>query len=662
MRPLHLALAVSAALLCANAAHAARFTYHGELMDGDAPAEGAYDLRLRSFADPGAKAALGAATELPAVAVRDGRFALEVDLPESPLGQTFVEVALREAGSDAPFEVLGSPQAISKANTGCWALDGNTGLAPGSFLGLADPLSTSALELRARNARVARFIPTVEDSPWGDAPSVLLGAPSNSASGIGSVVAGGGSTRFNGGGPCPGCGNQASGNFSFIGGGLSHVATGVYASITGGSENLATGTASHIGGGALNRTDGGNSFIGAGASNRTFGSNNAIGGGKGNRTYTLESVVGGGDSNIADASWSVVGGGQRNAILGEYGTISGGGDNQLVGEFAAIGGGFENYASGLSATVGGGFQNFAAAPGATVPGGFNNAATGAQGFAAGSSNCAGGSNSIALGRGARIRPATGVVAGSCAGGDSGDGDGDEGSFMFSDSASPVFQSTGPAQFSVRARGGVGINTAPPVGSVELTVQTDSDDGDYANLWLKQRSNANGILISVGEGGGSNNAGFFLDHYSGSAQARRLELASNGSVTIRSNVIQGASGVTMAAGGGSWSSLSDRRLKTAIEAVDPASILDRLLATPISIWSYVAQGTTVRHIGPMAQDFAAAFAVGENDTTIATIDADGVALAAIQGLNAKLERENATLRRTLDALSARLERLERRGAR
>jgi hypothetical protein len=54
---------------------------------------------------------------------------------------------------------------------------------------------------------------------------------------------------------------------------------------------------------------------------------------------------------------------------------------------------------------------------------------------------------------------------------------------------------------------------------------------------------------------------------------------------------------------------------------------------------------------MAQDFRAAFGLGEDDKHIATVDADGVALAAIQGLNQKLERENAELK-------ARLERLER----
>lgn len=39
-----------------------------------------------------------------------------------------------------------------------------------------------------------------------------------------------------------------------------------------------------------------------------------------------------------------------------------------------------------------------------------------------------------------------------------------------------------------------------------------------------------------------------------------------------------------------------------------------------------------HLGPMAQDFHAAFNVGMDDKHMATVDEEGVALAAIQGLN------------------------------
>ncbi len=70
------------------------------------------------------------------------------------------------------------------------------------------------------------------------------------------------------------------------------------------------------------------------------------------------------------------------------------------------------------------------------------------------------------------------------------------------------------------------------------------------------------------------------------------------------------------------------------------------------------------MGPMAQDFRAAFGLGVSDELIDTIDPDGVALAAIQGLNAlvqekdaaidELRRRQAALETQLAALTLRLE--------
>jgi hypothetical protein len=96
------------------------------------------------------------------------------------------------------------------------------------------------------------------------------------------------------------------------------------------------------------------------------------------------------------------------------------------------------------------------------------------------------------------------------------------------------------------------------------------------------------------------------------------------------------GVRLAAGGGSWSSLSDRNAKEAFQAVNPREVLDKLVALPVTTWKYKSQDAAIRHMGPCAQDFKAAFGLGESDTGITGVDADGVALAAIQGVNQKLE--------------------------
>jgi len=103
-------------------------------------------------------------------------------------------------------------------------------------------------------------------------------------------------------------------------------------------------------------------------------------------------------------------------------------------------------------------------------------------------------------------------------------------------------------------------------------------------------------------------------------------------------------VLLAAGGNSWSAVSDRAAKEHFEPVDVRAVLDAVAAMPITTWNYKTQGDTVRHMGPMAQDFRAAFGLGVSDKLIDTIDPDGVALAAIQGLNEIVAAKDAEIAR------------------
>jgi hypothetical protein len=109
-------------------------------------------------------------------------------------------------------------------------------------------------------------------------------------------------------------------------------------------------------------------------------------------------------------------------------------------------------------------------------------------------------------------------------------------------------------------------------------------------------------------------------------------------------------VYVSGGSGTWNSVSDRNMKENFKAVNPRDILRKVLNLPISTWNYKTQDASIRHIGAMAQDFKAAFKVGEDDKHISTIDPDGVALAAIQGLNEELKDE-------LKTRDAKIERLE-----
>lgn len=98
--------------------------------------------------------------------------------------------------------------------------------------------------------------------------------------------------------------------------------------------------------------------------------------------------------------------------------------------------------------------------------------------------------------------------------------------------------------------------------------------------------------------------------------------------------------------------SDRNMKQDFAPVDVVVVLEKVAALPIQSWAYKNSPKT-RHIGPVAQDFHAAFRFnGDDDKHISTVDADGVALAAIQGLNQKLEEtraENVELRQTVNEL-------------
>jgi hypothetical protein len=83
-----------------------------------------------------------------------------------------------------------------------------------------------------------------------------------------------------------------------------------------------------------------------------------------------------------------------------------------------------------------------------------------------------------------------------------------------------------------------------------------------------------------------------------------------------------------------------------EPVDGFEILEKLARLPISTWNYKKDPPSTRHLGPMAQDFAASFGLGDSDVTINTLDANGVVMVAVQALYRKvkaLEAEVEALR-------------------
>ena len=94
--------------------------------------------------------------------------------------------------------------------------------------------------------------------------------------------------------------------------------------------------------------------------------------------------------------------------------------------------------------------------------------------------------------------------------------------------------------------------------------------------------------------------------------------------------------------GIWTNGSDRNSKHNFEPLDKTAILTKVLELPITKWQYKGEADAIRHIGPVAQDFYGAFGLGSSDKHIGTLDAEGVALAAIQGLHEIVQEKDAEI--------------------
>ncbi len=141
---------------------------------------------------------------------------------------------------------------------------------------------------------------------------------------------------------------------------------------------------------------------------------------------------------------------------------------------------------------------------------------------------------------------------------------------------------------------------------------------------------------------------------------RLAIESGGNVGIGTNApTQKLHVVGNILATGTITPNSDRNAKTSFASVDPAAVLEKVTQLSIQEWRFKNEPEQVKHLGPMAQDFRSAFGLGEIPTAIATVDADGVALAAIQGLNQKLTEELKRRDAENAELKSRLERLERK---
>lgn len=358
-------------------------------------------------------------------------------------------------------------------------------------------------------------------------------------------------------------------------------------------------------------------------------------------------TVGGGIHNLAgadvtvrnDEDWATVAGGRENKATAGSASIGGGQFNAASAVFSTVSGGGTNTASGVGSTVGGGNGNSANGVRATIAGGRENVANGDAAFVAGQNN--------------RVTDHWGTIAG---GQNNMAGD-DLGSL---DDAQHATVGGGFGNFASSRLTTVGGGLANRATAFTATV-----GGGQSNIASGLRSTVPGGVLNVaaadasfavGSRAKANHAGAFVWGDGtvadvASTAANQFVVRASGGTTFYSNGALTA-GVTLAPGAGAWSNLSDRNVKRNLRTVDGLEVLERLSGVPMASWSYESQDSSIRHMGPMAQDFRAAFGLGEDDRHISTLDADGVALAAIQALYEivrEKDREIQTLKERLDAL-------------
>jgi hypothetical protein len=410
--------------------------------------------------------------------------------------------------------------------------------------------------------------------------------------------------------------------------------------------------------------------------------------------FNYNSIGGGWDNHITNGFHNVIAGGEFNTIgAWEAGVIGGGNRNTVTNSFGAIGGGEWNTTAGYAATV---------------PGGQLNVAGGDYSFAAGRQAKANHQGSFVWADSTAadfastindqflIRATGGVGIGTTSPqqqlsvqsgmnidqGDSNNGSVTHGLRFGSGSGEVIaskrtvggnrwgldFYTDFKNRMTILNTGNIGIGTTNPVRRVQ--VGDASVFGSEGMIRLASRSSTatpNNRTWECGvpqTGDDLTGDGYcFVIRDADTAVNRMVVRWDTGFVGIGlnnpTNKLHVAGGVSATA----FVNTSDRNAKENFKPISAQEILAKVATLPITKWNF-KEMKDGEHLGPMAQDFYAAFGLGGSDKTITTSDEGGVALAAIQGLNQKLEEREAVLRTELTlkekeiaALKQRLDALE-----
>lgn len=550
--------------------------------------------------------------------------------------------------------------------------------------------------------------------------STIAGGGSNTTAGGASFIGAGQLNNANGSLSVIGGGlsNDANGFYSVVGGGDNNTASGDNAAIAGGLNNSTSNNSCFVGAGMGNSATGDASAIAGGYYNSTSNNYSAVGGGSNNKALGQSSFIGGGFNNVAEASWSAILGGQGDTITSaatrsylfgfgskltqpstfmvdmphiRFGTEStgyefptsdgsanqvmvtdgsgqlnwasspagnwtvtdsvlytnsywgisrGGVGNVLTGDsvctvvnmgvacttftslnsyYPTISGGYGNRCSGDYSTIGGGYQNrgISVYGSYTISGGYQNEIGGAGQYASvggGYKNHAQGGKSVISGGGENY--ASGYASTIC-GGLTNRNLGRYSSIVGGESDTLENY----VDYSMAFGKGVYVNNSyrvaffDSVNQGKLMLNCDSRNLNIFNS-----------VIQAGAPGGSGGGGAYLST------------------------------------GGTWTNGSSRSFKDNFAAYHRDDLFRKISSMPLEFWEY--RNSDERHIGPMAEDFSAAFDVGiiretdgqRENRYLAASDVAGVALAGVKELIQlvnELKEENQELKSRIEELETKV---------
>jgi hypothetical protein len=205
----------------------------------------------------------------------------------------------------------------------------------------------------------------------------------------------------------------------------------------------------------------------------------------------------------------------------------------------------------------------------------------------------------------------------------------------------IFPGAVSSSLVITGSSNIGIGTPSPSTSVHITrssntanllvEDTTATTGGLEMLTLKKSAGVPFMQYNSSFGDWDFSGGNFFVINDPADAAIEMQLERDGKLTL-----SGSANAT------AFNIVSDVNKKENFLPVDAQAILRQVNALPLSTWNFKADAAGIRYLGPMAQDFFKAFQLGENATSIATTNLDGVALAAIQGLSQQLAQKDAQL--------------------